>query len=117
VKRARRNEDLLPPGKQMKRSASPKKDLATRLATLEEQVAAMDQVLYRVDRSIEAIVMCLQAADEMRSLDFDLTLFRAALNKSFEFVTRQQAGEFEGLTNDQILEKRYAEFKAENFED
>jgi len=107
----------MPPGKQMKRSASPKKDLETRLATLEEQVAAMDQVVYRVDRSIEAIVMCLQTADEIGSIDFDLTLFRAALNKSFEFVTRQQAGEFEGLTNDQILEKRYAEFKAENFED
>jgi hypothetical protein len=117
VRRARRKDDLMPPGKQMKRSEAPKNDLETRLAKLEEQCAAVDQVLYRVDKSIEAIVMCLQAAGEMESIDFDLALFRAALNKSFEFMDRGQAGEFEGMANDEILEKRYAEFKAENFEE
>lgn len=118
MKRARRDQDLLPPGKAAKgqRKTAPP-EIGNQIKILEDKINYLMAENHQRFLLQEAAFMILQANAEIGGFEYDLDLILAARAKVEEYIAKAEAGELTGMENDEILATRYAEFKAENFEE
>lgn len=118
MKRARRDKDLLPPGKAAKGQRKPAPpEIGNQIKILEDKINYLMAENHQRFLLQEAAFMILQANAEIGGFEYDLDLIRAARAKVEEYVAKAEAGELTGMENDEVIAARYAEFKAENFEE
>jgi len=93
-----------------------------RILRLERKNQGLQQKLFQQGMTIEALVLCLQAAAELGQIEFDLALLKSASAKAKEFVKRGaeskqagEAGEFAGVGCGEVMGLRFGEFWDENF--
>jgi len=87
-----------------------------RLARVEGQVAHLQKIIFQRDMTIEGLILCLQAADNLGQIEFDIDLLIAATATAKEYVKRGGAGEFCDMAREDVLDLRFDEFWAANFE-
>jgi len=118
MKRARRDNDLMPPGKAAKgqrKPASP--EIGNQNKILEDKINYLMAENHERFLLLEAVCMVLQVNAELGGFEYDLDLIRSARAKVLEFCAKADADELTGMENDEVIAARYAEFKAENFEE
>lgn len=118
MKRARRDKDLLPPGKAAKgRRKTAPPEIGNQIKILEDKINYLMAENHERFLLLEAVCMVLQANADIGGFEYDLDLIRAARAKVQEFCAKADSGELAGMENDEVIAARYAEFKAENFEE
>lgn len=108
----------MPPGKAAKGQRKPAPPaIGNQIKILEDKINYLMAENHERFLLQEATLMVLQANAEVGGFEYDLDLIRAAREKVDEYSAKGEAGELTGMENDEIIAARYAEFKAENFEE